>query len=364
MRKKVLILSVPPPFGGGEIRAKQLSNYFSENPEFIIIENSNKSKNKSNQGKVLLSNVFINIRYIIRNVLTIIKTRPAAVYMSIPKNFIPLLKVLPVLLATKLFGGKVIGELAGRNFYFLETKGISYWLGLRILKAFNSIRVLGESVNDTLKSHGLISNVVIDNGVDILNQKHNVVKSIKNTSVTIGFVGALHENKGIYILVEIANLLKASNVNFTLEIAGEWGNAEDKVNIQKYIEQNDLSEKINFLGLIHNEEKWEFYKKIDVFVLPSYNEGQPLVLIEAMGFGIPIVCSGVGAIPDTVTSGYNGFIIEEYSAIKYVEKIEGLIRNQELYNNISSNNLKTFEDRFLVNDYFKNIHNWINNSIK
>jgi len=364
MRKKVLILSVPPPFGGGEIRAKQLSNYFSENPEFIIIENSNKSKNKSNQGKVLLSNVFINIRYIIRNVLTIIKTRPAAVYMSIPKNFIPLLKVLPVLLATKLFGGKVIGELAGRNFYFLETKGLSYWLGLRILKAFNSIRVLGESVNDTLKSHGLMSNVVIDNGVDILNQKHNAVKSIKNTSVTIGFVGALHENKGIYILVEIANLLKASNVNFTLEIAGEWGNTEDKVNIQKYIEQNDQSENIKFLGLIHNEEKWEFYKKIDVFVLPSYNEGQPLVLIEAMGFGIPIVCSGVGAIPDTVTSGYNGFIIEEYSAIKYVEKIEGLIRNQELYNNISSNNLKTFEDRFLVNDYFNNIHNWINNSIK
>ena len=193
MKKKVLILSIPPPYGGGEIRAKQLSNYFSGNPEFIIIKNSNISKNKSNQGKMLLSNVFINIRYIICNVLTIIKVRPAAVYMSIPKNFIPLLKVLPVLLTTKLFRGKVIGELAGRNFYFLETKGISYWLGLRILKAFNSIRVLGESVNDTLKSYGLKSNIVIDNGVAILNQKYNTVKSIKNTSVTIGFVGALHE---------------------------------------------------------------------------------------------------------------------------------------------------------------------------
>lgn len=364
MKKKVLILSVPPPFGGGEIRAKQLSNYFSEHPEFVIIENSNKSKNKSNQGKVLLSNFFINIRYIIRNVLTIIKVRPTSVYLSIPKSFIPLLKVLPVLITTKLFGGKVIGELAGRNFYFLETQGVSYWLGLRILKAFNSIRVLGESVNETLKSNGLTSNVVIDNGVDILNQKHNTVKSINDTSVTIGFVGALHKKKGIYILVEIAKLLKVSNVNFTLEIAGEWENAEDNVNVQKYIEQNNLSEKVKFLGLIHNKEKWEFYKKIDIFVLPSYNEGQPLVLIEAMGFGIPVVCSGVGAIPDTVTSGYNGFIIEGFSAKKYVSKIKQLLKDKALYEEISSNSLNTFDKRFKVEDYFKNIHNWIDTNSK
>ena len=359
MKKKVLILSVPPPFGGGEIRAKQLSSYFSENPEFVIIENSNKSKNKSNQGKLLLNNVFINLRYIYRNVMSIIRARPSVVYMSIPKNFIPLLKVLPVLITAKLFGGKVIGELAGRNFYFLETQGVSYWFGLKILKAFNSIRVLGETVNDTLKSHGLKSNVVIDNGVDILNQKHNAVKAIHDSAVTIGFVGALHKKKGIYILVEIANLLKESNVNFTLEIAGEWENSEDMVKVQEYIEQNSLSEKIKFLGLIHDEEKWDFYKKTDVFVLPSYNEGQPLVLIEAMGFGIPIVCSGVGAIPDTVISGYNGFIIGDFRANKYIEKIIKLLRDKDFYKEISLNNLETFEGRFKADDYFKNIHEWI-----
>lgn len=361
-KKILLILSVPPPFGGGEIRAKQLSNYFSGNPKFIIIENSNKTKNKSNQGKVLLSNVFINLRYIIRNVMTIIKVRPAAVYMSIPKNFIPLLKVLPVLITTKLFGGKVIGELAGRNFYFLETQGMSYWLGLRILKSFNSIRVLGESVNDTLKTYGLRSNIVIDNGVAILNQKHNAVKSINDTSVTIGFVGALHEKKGIYILVEIAKLLKDSNVNFTLEIAGEWENSTDKVNVQNYIDQNNLGKKIKFLGLIHNEEKWDFYKKIDVFVLPSYNEGQPLVLIEAMGFGIPIVCSGVGAIRDTVNSGFNGFIIDDFLAIDYANKIKQLLEDLTLYKKVSSNNLDTFAKRFQVQDYLNHIHSWIDNN--
>ncbi|WP_299111137.1 glycosyltransferase family 4 protein [uncultured Winogradskyella sp.] len=361
MKKKVLILSVPPPYGGGEIRAKQLSKYFSQYSEFVIIENSNKSKNKSNQGKISISNVFINIRYIIRNVLTIVKNRPALVYMSIPKNFIPLLKVLPVLLTTKLFGGKVVGELAGRNFYFLETKGMSYSLGLKILRLFNSIRVLGESVKSTLKTYGLNRNIVIDNGVDIPNQNKNSVKSINASSrITIGFVGALHEKKGIYILTEIANLLKTNNVNFTLEIAGEWGNDKDKMDIQSYIKKNNLKNNIKFLGLIHNETKWEFYKRIDIFILPSYNEGQPLVLIEAMAFGIPIICSGVGAIPDTVNSGYNGFIIEEFLAKKYVAKIKKLLEDKLLYEKVSSNNLNTFAERFRVENYFENIHTWIN----
>ena len=355
----MLILNVPPPYGGGEIRAKQLSNYFSNKPDFVIIENSNKSKNKSNQGKILLSNLIINVNYIIKNLKIIIKEKPSVVYMSIPKKIIPLFKIIPVLILTRIFGGKVIGELAGRNFYFLETHGLSYWFGLKILKVFNSIRVLGESVNDTLKTHGLTSNIVIDNGVNILNQKYNTVKSIKHTPVTIGFVGALHEKKGIYILLEIAKLLKDSNVNFTLEIAGEWENSEDKVKAENYVKQHKLTNEIKFLGLIHNEEKWKFYKKIDVFVLPSYNEGQPLVLIEAMGFGIPIVCSGVGAIQDTVISGFNGFIIQDFRSNKYVEEIKKLLRDTCLYKEISLNNLETFERRFKVDDYFKNIHQWI-----
>ncbi len=137
MKKKVLILSVPPPYGGGEIRAKQLSNYFSEFPDFIIIENSNKSKNKSNQGKVLWSNVIINIQYIIRNIWKIFKSRPSLVYLSIPKNFLPLLKVLPVLITCKLVRSKVVGELAGRNFLFFRTK----WVGIQIrFKTFKEIR--------------------------------------------------------------------------------------------------------------------------------------------------------------------------------------------------------------------------------
>jgi glycosyltransferase involved in cell wall biosynthesis len=364
MKKKLLILSVPPPFGGGEIRAKLMADYFANYNDFVIIENSNKSKNKSNQGKLLISNIVINIGYIIKNVWTIIKIRPAVVYLSIPKNFIPLLKIVPVLIFAKVFGAKVIGELAGRNFYFLEQKGMPYKLGLNILKKFDSIRILGNTVNKTLADHGLTSSTVIDNGVEIPNHSDNKVKTLTGQKLRIGFVGALHKNKGIFVLIEIAKILTNEGVDFELSIAGEWENNEDKLKVEQYLKTHQLLQKVKFLGLIHNEDKWNFYKSIDVFLLPSYNEGQPLVLIEAMAFGIPVVCSGVGAIPDTIVSGYNGFIIDNFSASEYVMKIKELTDNKDIYKAISSNNLNTFEKRFQVEDYLQNIHNWINSNSK
>jgi len=362
--KILLILSVPPPFGGGELRAKLMADYFAKEDDFLVIENSNKSKNKSNQGKLLISNVVINIGYILRNIWTIIKVRPTVVYLSIPKKFIPLLKIVPVLMFTKLFGGKIIGELAGRNFYFLEQKGISYKLGLYIIKKFDSIRILGNTVDKTLSKYGLSSNTVLDNGVDIPNQKDNKVKTLRNQKLRLGFVGALHKNKGIFILVEIAKNLVDQGVDFELIIAGEWENSDDKLKVEKLLNEYQLHQKVKFLGLIHNEDKWNFYKGLDVFLLPSYNEGQPLVLIEAMAFGIPVVCSGVGAIPDTVISGHNGFIIDNFSTSEYVIKIKKLLGDKKLYSTISSNNLNTFAKRFRVEDYLQNIHNWINSNSK
>src|SRR5690554_994605 len=98
-KKKIVILNIPPPFGGGEIRAKLLYNYFKSNTEFVVLTNSNENKNKSNQGKTSMSNLIINIKYILRNCKIILKQKPSLVYISIPKSFFPILKTVPTIMA-------------------------------------------------------------------------------------------------------------------------------------------------------------------------------------------------------------------------------------------------------------------------
>ncbi len=359
--KSLLILNIPPPFGGGEIRAKILYDYFVEKPNYYLITNSNKSQNKATQGKLTIRNIFNNINYQLKNCFSIFKVRPNVVYLSIPKKIIPLLKILPVIISCKLINTKIVGELAGSKFFFLEKNIVIRKVGKIILKQFFQIRLLGNSVKQKMKNYGITNTIVFDNGTDVPNYSFNIPKKLNKDSIQISFIGALHKNKGIYILSELANILSKKNIPFKMNIVGEWENSIDKQAISQYIKSQKLYSKIIFHGLKHGDDKWNILANTDLYLFPSYNEGQPISIIEAMAFGIPVIASKVGAIPDTIKNNENGFIIEEQDAKLYAEKIIFIIENPELFNKFSAQNLKSYKERFTVKNYCKSVEEWLNN---
>jgi glycosyltransferase involved in cell wall biosynthesis len=360
-KKKLLILNIPPPYGGGEIRAKLLFDFFSGNEDYHLITNSNENKNKSNQGKVSFKNIRINIAYSLKNGKAIWKHKPKVVYTSIPKDFFPLLKIVPVLLMSKMRGAKLIGELAGRNFYFLEKRGYKYKIGRYLLKKFDSIRVLGNSVLETLNSHGLKKCVVIDNGIEMGMGLVRTSKKIPSpgSPVQFLFIGALSQQKGIFVTLEIIKELVAKDINFQYHIVGEWKSEKDKNEAFTYIRNYNLESNIVFHGVLLREKKWQLLSSSDIFIFPSFNEGQPLVVIEAMAFGLPVISSSVGAIPDTMEEGVNGFMIKSNESNEFVERILSIIKNPELFASFSESNLKTYEKRYTSAQYCQNIQNWI-----
>lgn len=359
--KVLLILNIPPPYGGGEIRAKILYDFFIERSNYYLINNSNKSQNKATQGKLTIRNIFNNINYQIKNCFLIIKVKPKVVYLSIPKKIIPLLKILPVIITCKLVNAKLVGELAGSRFFFLENKGLIQKVGKIILMQFYQIRLLGISVQQQIWNYEITNTIVFDNGADVPDYSLKIPKKIKNIVVQISFIGALHKNKGIYLLCEIAKILSEKDIPFKMNLVGEWENPVDKQAVLQYIKHHKLDSKILFHGLKHGEAKWNIFANTDIYLFPSYNEGQPISIIEALAYGIPIIASNVGAIPDTIINNENGFIVEEQSAKLYAEKIIFLIENPKLFNKISAQNLKSYEERFTVDNYCKSVEKWLIN---
>jgi glycosyltransferase involved in cell wall biosynthesis len=71
------------------------------------------------------------------------------------------------------------------------------------------------------------------------------------------------------------------------------------------------------------------YDQADVFVLPSYIEGLPMVVLEAMGRGLPVIAARVGGIPEIVSDGHNGFLIEAGDVDSLVQKMETLADDKE-----------------------------------
>jgi len=184
---------------------------------------------------------------------------------------------------------------------------------------------------------------VIPNGMDNIlfkKVKNNNFKKKNNISEKriVLFFGRLNPTKGPEKLAQVAiNLTKSGKAK---DIAFIWvgpdeGKAEE---VKKLIKGY---KNMKYLGPIKGKDKIaEMYQSADIYVLPSYREGLPLTLFEAMASGLPIVASPVNGIPFEITSGENGFFSNYGDLESLEENILKILNNKKLAEEISKNNIK------------------------
>jgi len=150
---------------------------------------------------------------------------------------------------------------------------------------------------------------------------------VKNTKpeakIQILFLGWVEKNKGIYDILECAKILKNENIEW---IIGGNGKAFDDV--QQKIYDSGLEDKMILKGWVLKKEKDELLGSSDIFVLPSYREGLPNALLEAMQAGLAVVTTNVGGIPDVIQDGVNGYLIKPGDHEMMAQKIKDLIKNR------------------------------------
>jgi glycosyltransferase involved in cell wall biosynthesis len=184
---------------------------------------------------------------------------------------------------------------------------------------------------------------IIHNGMDnilykkIKNNKFKKIHNIREKYIVL-FFGRLNPTKGPEKLAKAAvNLTKSGKAK---DIAFIWiGPDEGKAKEVK--EMIKPYKNMKYLGPLRGKERIaEMYQASDIYVLPSYREGLPLTLFEAMACGLPIVASPVNGIPYEMTSPKNGFFVN-YGDIKGLQdKILRLIKKNKLRREISKNNKK------------------------
>lgn len=120
------------------------------------------------------------------------------------------------------------------------------------------------------------------------------------------FLGFITELKGCFDIPDIVKKVVEQNPNVKFILAGS-GEIEK---LQNLIKEKRISQYISFPGWVKKEEKEVLLKNADIFFLPSYTEAMPMSILEAMGYGLPIVSTNVGGIPQLVEEGKNGYITE------------------------------------------------------
>jgi glycosyltransferase involved in cell wall biosynthesis len=159
--------------------------------------------------------------------------------------------------------------------------------------------------------------------LNIGSQRNN---NISNGTPRILFMGWLEENKGIYDLLEACSRL-SGKYKFILSVAGK-GHAE--ANTVKFVEDNRLTDFIKFVGWVDGEEKENLLRSSDILVLPSWAEGFPNVVIEAMAAKLAVIVSEVGNVPDLLENRRHALIIPAKNTIAIENALIELFSNHEL----------------------------------
>ncbi len=167
------------------------------------------------------------------------------------------------------------------------------------------------------------SKVVIEN-YSIIHKECLRVKNHNEKMVL--FLGFITELKGCFDIPAIVKKVVKHNPNVKFVLAGS-GEVEQ---LQEKIIEENMSQYITFPGWVRNEEKEKLLKKADIFFLPSYTEAMPMSILEAMGYGLPIISSNVGGIPQLVENGKNGYLIEPGNIDDFAKAILELIENDDL----------------------------------
>jgi glycosyltransferase involved in cell wall biosynthesis len=359
--KILLVLKTPPPYGGGEVRALALKEHVRTLNGWYVLEMSSHKRNKGNQNKFEFWKIAESFKNWIRFTKESARIRPTLVYISLSKYLFGFLRDNLLIWTCRILGIKIAGEVAGSKLHFMNDNKMLTRYTAHILKKLVSIRLLGQGIAKTFEGYGISNTVVFDNGVSVPTRCS--YQYIPNDGIIkLLFVGTLSRQKGVHLLIDAAIFLIQEEHPIEVHFLGEWGSAEFKESIEHKI--FDFKSRFHFHGVIVDEKKWFYFSQSQIFILPSLLEGQPLTIIEALGCGIPVVASNVGAVPEMIENGCNGFIVDNSDAISLTNALKSLITDAELRKRMSEANIKLYNARFSHQIYLANMVGWLRNCAK
>ena len=140
-------------------------------------------------------------------------------------------------------------------------------------------------------------------------------------------VGRLTPAKGQRVLIEACQLMRDKGRNFRLVMVGA---GPDEMDLKSLVAELGLQQKVEFTGPLNQDQVIQRYAKADVFALPSFSEGIPVVLMEAMASGVPCVTTRITGIPELIRDGVDGLLVTPSDAIELADALMALMDDPEL----------------------------------
>lgn len=357
-KKKITFLLLHLGYGGIETSTINTANALSEkyNVELISFYNL-----KDNQTKYINKNVSIKYLYNDgpnkvkfkeavkkKNIIKILKEGLKAANILLKKKYLikrEILKSDSFALVSTRYDFSILLNKYGRNDVIKIAQEHHHHNNdnkyIKILKNkyknINYLFALTEGLKKDyekfLKKNKNTQIFMVPNMVDNNKEKSNL------NSKNIISISRLHEGKKINELIDIFSELEDKETKLYI-----IGDGDEQENLKSQIKELKLENRVIMTGYLNKEEQKEYLIKSSVYAMTSISEGLPMILLEAMSYGIPCIAYKTETgVADIIEDNKNGFIIENRNKKEYIKRLDLLLKDINLKENMSEQCIKTCE---------------------
>lgn len=354
--KVLLLLHLPPPVHGSSVMGNyMISSSLIRRAMEIRHINLSSSREIRDVGRV----GWLKFSMIVQTFVLLLKElqrfKPDSVYFALSTTGFGFFRDFILIMLVKAYRKPII--------YHFHNKGISQFQKHRVYDrmykmAFSKATaiVLSERLKADVAAYFEPSRIAVcSNGLP----DYGIVpdQTAEHGEPVILMISNLIETKGVYVLLDACRILKEEGLPFQCEIAGYEGDVTGKM-LKERMSSMQLGDRVRYLGPVQGKEKWRLLQKATVFAFPTYyhRECFPLVLIEALQCGLPVVTTSEGGIADMISEGRNGFITDKKNPQDLADKIRKILQDNELRGRMSGFARQTYEDHYTLAHFEKSMH--------
>lgn len=199
----------------------------------------------------------------------------------------------------------------------------------------------------------IFPNPVIVNDFEDLDKTYKKTLSIPEEAEIVLFLSRLIKEKGVHDLIESIPEVIRRYENVYFVFAGE---GPDRPQMEMMCKMKGIEKQVRFTGHIPYKDVVRAFSIADIFVLPTYfPEGMPMAILQALAAGLPIISTPISSIPDIVTDGINGFLVEPHASDQLAEKILLLLCKKELRKRMGEENIKLARKEYDLDHVLKKL---------
>jgi glycosyltransferase involved in cell wall biosynthesis len=295
--------------------------------------------------------VMLFVRQWTRLLWLLMRHRPVIAYFVLSQTTIGVLRDSLLVWPAILGGAAVVGHLHGgalQDWYRSCRWPMQRYARLFLSRLSRAI-VLGESLRSQFaelvppERIAVVPNGVPDHGIGCTSRPR------LRRRWRVLYLNTLNKMKGALVLLEAIALLRPTRQDVEFVFAGPWSHEAHRLEAEAIIVREDLAAMVSFTGQVAGGEKTALLRESDLFVFPGIQpEGQPLVVLEAMAAGLPIVFTAQGCLSETLSDGQEGMAVPPGDAAALAAAIDRLLSRPSEMARLGANARDRFERDYTV----------------